>query len=102
MNQWKEALFIVLILSLASSGYLFYHLMDSGISYGYLHDHYDAQSLQLNALGEFLVAGSDEYTRADILHLLRQPNKDAFIVEEDDAIYFEGIRGFWRTICSAK
>jgi hypothetical protein len=92
MNKWKVAFFVVLILGLASNGYLFYHLVDSGISYSYLHDDYDAQSRQINALGELVVAGADEYTKADILHLLRQAKKDAFIVEEDDAIYFEGIR----------
>jgi hypothetical protein len=92
MNKWKVAFFVVLILGLASNGYLFYHLVDSGISYSYLHDDYDAQSRQLNALGELVVAGADEYTKSDILHLLRQAKKDAFIVEEEDVIYFEGIR----------
>ena len=92
MNKWKVAFFVVLILGLASSGYLFYGLVDSGISYNYLRDDYDAQSRQLNALGSLIVAGSDEYTKSDILHLLRQAKKDAFIVEEDDAIYFEGVK----------
>ena len=35
MNKWKVAFFVVLILGLASNGYLFYNLVDSGISYGY-------------------------------------------------------------------
>ena len=39
-----------------------------------------------------MVAGADKHTKADIVYLLRQAKKDAFIVEEDDAIYFEGIR----------
>jgi len=92
MNKWKVAFFVVLILGLASNGYLFYHLVDSGISYSYLHDDHEAQSKQINALGELVVAGADEYTKSDILHLLRQAKKDAFIVEEKDAIYYEGIR----------
>ena len=92
MNKWKVAFFVVLILCFASNGYLFYRIVDNGISYSYLHDDYDAQSKQLNALGQLVVAGADEYTKADILHLLRQAKTDALIVEEDDAIYFEGIR----------
>jgi hypothetical protein len=92
MNKWKVAFFVVLILALASNGYLFYQLVDSGISYSYLHDNYDAKSRQLNTLGELVVAGADEYTKSDILHLLRQAKKDAFIVEEEEVIHFEGIR----------
>lgn len=92
MNKWKMAFFVVLFLSLASNVYLFYHLVDHGISYSYLHDDYEAQSKQLNTLGELVVVGANKYTKADILHLLRQAKKDAFIVEEDDAIFFEGIR----------
>lgn len=92
MNKWKVAFFVVLVFSLASSGYLFYQLVDGGISYSYLHDDYDTQSRQLDALAELVVAGADEYTKSDILLLMRQQKKDAFIVEEDDAIHFEGIR----------
>ena len=91
MNKWKVAFFVVLILALASNGYLFYHLVDSGISYSYLHDDLEGQSRKLNALGELVVAGADEYTKSDILHLLRQANKDAFIVEEENMIHFDGI-----------
>jgi hypothetical protein len=92
MNKWKLAFFVVLIIALASNGYLFYHIVDSGISYSYLHDEYDARLRQYDALGELVVAGADEYTKSDILHLLRQAKKDAFIVEEEDAIHFDGIR----------
>lgn len=47
---------------------------------------------KFNALGDLVVAGADEYSRSDVLHLLREARMDAFIVEEDGAIYFEGIR----------
>ena len=92
MNKWKVAFFTMLILGLASNGYLFYHLVDSGISYGYLHDEHDRQLMKFDALGELVVAGADEYSKSDVLHLLRQARKDAFIVEEEDEIHFEGIR----------
>lgn len=91
MKKWKIAFFVVLILGLASNAYLSYHLVDSVISYSYLHDDYDAELRRYKALGDLVVAGSADYTKADILHLLRQANTDAFIVEEDNLIHFEGI-----------
>ena len=92
MNKWKVAFFVVLPISLASNAYLFYHLVDSGISYGYLHESYDEESRRFNVLGELVIAGSDDYSKADILHLLRQSKKDAFIVEEGNAVYFDGVK----------
>ena len=92
MKKWKVAFFVALILGLASNGYLFYHLVDGGISYSYLRDEYDAQLERFRALGELVIAGADEYSKSDILHLLRQAKTDAFIVEEEDEIHFEGIR----------
>jgi len=92
MNKWKVSFFVVLLLGFASNAYLFYHVVDGGISYSYLHDSYTRESRRFNALGELLVAGSEDYTQADILHMLRQANKDAFIVEEDNVIHFEEIQ----------
>jgi len=92
MNKWKVAFFVVLLVGLASNAYLFYLLLDTGISYGYLHDSYTDETRRFNALGDLVIAGADEYSKADILHLLRQANKDAFIVEEDNAIHYEGVR----------
>ncbi len=92
MNKWKVAFFVVLILGLASNGYLFYLLVDGGISYSYLHDSYEEESRRFSALGDLVIAGADDYTQADVLHLLRQANNDAFIVEEDNTLHFEGVR----------
>jgi len=43
-------------------------------------------------LGELIVKGTQKYTKKDILHILRQANKDAFIVEEDNLIDVEGVK----------
>jgi hypothetical protein len=95
MNKWKVAFFVVLILGLASNGFLFHSLVDSAVSYSYLHDSYEAESRRFSALGDLVVAGADEYTQADILHLLRQANENAFIVEEDNVLHYEGVSFFF-------
>lgn len=92
MNKWKVAFFVVLIFAFASNGFLLYHVVDTGISYGYLQHSYAAELRRFNALGELVVAGSDEYTKADILHLLRQADKNALIVEEESAIQYREIK----------
>lgn len=91
MNKWKVAFFAVLILGLASNGYLYYLLVDVGISYSYLYDSYEAEARRFSALGDLVIAGADDYTQADVLHLLRQANKDALIAEEENVLHFEGI-----------
>lgn len=91
MNKWKVAFFVVLILGLASNGYWFYVLVDGGISYSYLHDSYEDETRRFSVLGDLVVAGADDYSQADILHLLRQVNKNAFIVEEGNILHFEGV-----------
>lgn len=91
MNRWKVAFFVVVVLAIASNGFLIYLLIESAVSYGYLHDSYTAESKRFDTLGELVVAGSDDYTQADILHLLRQAQADAFIVEENDKIFFKGV-----------
>ena len=92
MKKWKVAFFVVLLLGLASNGFLLYGLIDSAVSYSYLHDSYEAEARRFNALGDLVVAGANDYTQADVLHLLRQANNDAFIVEEDNVLHYEGVR----------
>ena len=91
MKKWKVAFFVVLVLGLASNGILLYGLIGSAVSYSYLYDSYDAESRRFSALGDLVVAGADGYTQEDVLHLLRQANKDAFIVEEGNVLHYEGV-----------
>ena len=42
-------------------------------------------------LGKLIVSASSEYSKKDIIHLLRQANKEAFIVEEGDLVIYENI-----------
>ena len=91
MNKWKVAFFVALLAGLVSNAYLFYCLLDSGISYSYLYDSYNDETRRFDALGDWVIAGADEYSKADILHLLRQADKEAFIVEEDNLIHYKGV-----------
>ena len=91
MNRWKIGFFVVLLIALASNAYWFVRVVDSAISYSYLNDSYVAESGRFEALGKLVVAGSTEYTKADILHLLRQSNPGAFIVDDESRVVFEGI-----------
>ena len=91
MHRWKIAFFVVLLVALASNAYWFIRVVDGSISYSYLNDSYVAESGRFEALSKLVVAGSAEYSQADFLHLLRQSNRGAFIVEDEDRVVFEGI-----------
>ncbi len=91
MNRWKTAFLVALIVAVASNVYWFVQLVDEAVSYSYLNDSFRDETNRFTALGELVVAGSSEYTQADILHLLRQADPDAFIVEERNRIHFKGI-----------
>lgn len=91
MKRWKIAFFAALLVALASNGYWFTRVVDGAISYSYLNDSYVAETNRFDALADLVVAGATEYSQADILHLLRQVSPDAFIVEEQNKIFFEGI-----------
>jgi len=91
MNRWKVAFFVAVLIALLSNGYWLVRSIDGAISYSYLIDSYNQERSRFNALGALVVAGSDDYDKADILHLLRQAQADAFIVEEPDKIAYESI-----------
>ncbi|HEY8271443.1 MAG TPA: hypothetical protein VIG33_11190 [Pseudobdellovibrionaceae bacterium] len=42
-----------------------------------------------------VVKGGQQYTKKDILHILRQVNKDAFIVEEENLIDVDSVKFFF-------
>ncbi len=91
MKKWKIAFFLTLLLLVISNGYWFVSFVDAAISYSYLNDSLIFQSDKYGALGSVVVAGSRDYSKADMLHLLRQAKKNAFIVEEERMIVFENV-----------
>jgi hypothetical protein len=92
MNKWKIAFFVTLILALVSNGFLVIQNVDCRVFLSYLQKNYDGKSRQFNALGELVVAGAAEYTKSDILYLLRQADAGAFIVEEGNVLRFKEVR----------
>ena len=86
MNKWKVAFFACLGLLVSSTLYLGTLVIDSGISYTYQQVSLDDQVKANETLGKLIVAGAKEYTQKDLLHLLRQSDPEAFIVEEENKI----------------
>ena len=91
MNRWKAAFFVALAIAVVSNVLWLMQAIDSGISYSYLADSYDHEKRRFESLGSLVVAGSADYSQADVLHLLRQADSDAFIVEEGQSITLDGI-----------
>ena len=90
MNRWKLAFFITVPLLVAINIFLIFTVIDTSVSYTYLQDSFKHHSQSESALGKLIVKGSKDYTQKDILHLLRQADPNAFIVEEENSIFFSG------------
>ena len=43
-------------------------------------------------LGALLVKGGRQYTKKDVLNIVRQMNKDAFLVEEENLSDVDGVK----------
>ena len=92
MNKWKVPFFATLALLLATNIFWVYTVIDAGISYTYQQDSFERKSKSVEMLGALIVKGGQQYTKKDILHILRQENKKAFIVEEENQIDVEGVK----------
>lgn len=86
MNKWKLAFLILVPLLILSNLFFAYALFDTAVSYSYLTDSFERQSEANEQLGNLIILGSEEYSQKDFLHLLRQANPEAFIVEEGQKI----------------
>lgn len=86
MNKWKVSFFVTLILLLASNIFWLYSAIDTGVTYTYQQVSLDDLNDAHRFLGELVVKGGKEYSQKDILHLIRQSNPNAFIVEEGNKI----------------
>ena len=92
MNKWKLSFFIVLTLLVVTNCIWLYKAIDAGVTYTYQQVSYDEKSKAVEMLGSLVVKGGQEYTKKDILYILRQANKDAFIVEEENLINVDGVQ----------
>jgi hypothetical protein len=97
MDKWKVSFFVavaVLIL-IATNIFWLYSAIDAGVTYTYQQVSLDEKSKAVGMLGALVVKGGQQSTKKDILHILRQVNKDAFIVEEENLIDVDGVKFFF-------
>ena len=92
MNKWKLSFFIALAALLVTNVSWLYTVVDSGVTYTYQQVSLDEKAKAIKILGGLIVKGGQKYTKKDILHILRQANKEAFIVEEENLIDAEGVK----------
>ena len=92
MNKWKISFFVALVLLIATNCFWAYSALDVGITYTYQQVSLDEKSKAVEMLGSLVVKGGQQYTKKDVLHVLRQLNKSAFIVEEENQINVEGVK----------
>ncbi len=92
MKIWKVSFFITLLALLVTNAFWLYTVIDSGVTYTYQQVTLNEKAKAVEILGALIVKGGNKYTKKDILHILRQVNKNAFIVEEDNLIDAEGVK----------
>ena len=91
MNKWKIAFLLSMIILIASSLYLSYQFLDTGISNAYISDTVGKQDEVIKILGEILVEQGKEFSKKDVLFLLRNKYPEGFIVEDSSSIIYHGI-----------
>lgn len=91
MNKWKIAFLVCLTLLFSIIVFLGAMVINTGVSYTYQQESLDDQIRENEILGNLIVAGAKDYTKKELLHLLRQSNSRAFIVEEDNKIIMDNI-----------
>lgn len=95
MNKWKISFLAALVLLIATNCLWAYSALDAGITHTYQQVSLDEKSKAVEMLGLLVVKGGQHYTKKDVLHVLRQLNKSAFIVEEENQIDVEGVKFFF-------
>ena len=91
MKKWKWSFFITLIILIITNILWLYAAIDAGVTYTYQQVSLDERSNSVEILGKLIVKGGQKYTKKDILHILRQENKESFIVEEKNSISIDGV-----------
>ncbi len=92
MNKWKLSFFIILIALVVTNSFWLYKAIDAGVTYTYQQVTLEEKTKAVEMLGALLVKDGQQYTKKDVLYILRQLNKDAFIVEEENLINIDGVK----------
>ncbi|MEP1150345.1 MAG: hypothetical protein ABJH08_01345 [Balneola sp.] len=91
MKKWKTLFFSSLVLLVVTNLFWLYEAIDTGVSQTYQQDSFEKQERVIEILGDIIVEGAQNYSKVDILFLLRQNYPDGFIVEEENKVIYEGI-----------
>lgn len=92
MANWKIAFFISIITLVISNIFWLYTTVDHSVSYGYQNVSLREQMKTSEILSSLIIKGSQQYSKKDILYILRKQNENAFIVEEENIIIINSIR----------
>jgi hypothetical protein len=95
MNKWKVSFFVAVAVLIATNIFWLYSAIDAGVTYTYQQVSLDEKSKAVGMLCALVVKGGQQYTKKDILHIFRQVNKDAFIVEEENLIDVDSVKFFF-------
>ncbi len=92
MKIWKSSFFVTALLLAVTNIFWLYSSIDAGVSYSYQQVSLDEKIESVKMLSELIISGAQKYSKKDILHILRNKNKDAFIVEVEDYISVNGVK----------
>ena len=67
-------------------------VIDNGITHTYQQVSFDEKSRAVKLLGDLIVKEGQKYTKKDILYMLRQRNKESFIVEKENVISIDSVK----------
>jgi hypothetical protein len=92
MKIWRISFFIALLALIVTNAFWLFSVIDSGVTYTYQQASLDDKEKAVDMLGALIVKGGQKYTKSDVLHILRQANKEALFVEEENLIDVEGVK----------
>lgn len=91
LRSWKFAFIVSVLLIIVSNAFWALIALDLAITNKYQSmDNYSKEDA-IADLGNLIVNGSKDYSKKDIIHLLRQSNSEAFIVDEGDVVIYQNI-----------
>src|SRR4030095_4260127 len=85
-NPYKIAFFLLLFIFLGVGAFLVYSNLDQGVSLTYLRVGYEDTEEDLKALMGLFPAAAKNFSRKDLVYLLRKNHPEAFIVEEPSKV----------------
>lgn len=88
----KKSFFITLLILVVTNVFWIYIVIDNGITHTYQQVTFEKKLETIKILSDFLVKEGEKYTKKDILYMLRQRNKESFIVEKENSINIENIK----------